>query len=115
MELPMKNDFKAYRELANAIVRQACEDYTEALRVIHGCQTGTTYRSLYLILADGINKGKNLKKFKISLTKTINKILKAEGEIYECEEFFYSDRFAILTDMNPDYIIDRINNIIEKE
>ena len=110
-----ESDFQDYKRLASAIVRQAMEDYADALRYSKKVRTGEAFKALYLILADGINKKNNLKRFKMTLTKIKNKIIKMESEIYSCEEFFYSDWFAVLSEANPDYIVDKINKLVEQE
>ena len=110
-----ESDYREYKNLAMAIVRQAMEDYADALRYSKKLRTGEAFRTLYLLLADGLYNGKNLRTFKMSLTKTKNKIIKMENTIYSCEEFFYSDWFKILSDANPDYIVDKINKLVEQE
>ena len=70
----MEENYKAYENLANAIVKQAARDYMTAL--------------------------KRLKKDPYDRKK--------RKEVRELEEFFHSDWYELLTDVDPDYLIRKL-------
>jgi hypothetical protein len=70
----MEENYKAYENLANAIVKQAARDYMTAL--------------------------KRLKKNPYDRKK--------RKEVRELEEFFHSDWYELLTDVDPHYLIRKL-------
>ena len=70
----MEENYEAYENLANAIIKQASRDYMTALR--------------------------RLKKNPCSR--------KELAEVKELEEFFYSDWYELLTNVDPDYLIRKL-------
>ena len=70
----MEENYKAYENLANAIVKQAARDYMTAL--------------------------KRLKKNPYDRKK--------RKEVRELEEFFHSDWYELLTDVDADYLIRKL-------
>lgn len=71
---------KAYENLANAIMVQAVEDYREALTLIQD---------------DSIDE----KDYKA-----------AQRTIQECESFFRSDYYRVLTDVDGEFLIKSLQN-----
>lgn len=76
----MKENYEAYENLANAIIKQAARDYMAALRR----------------LKNNPCSRKELKTVK------------------QLEEFFYSDWYGVLTNVDPNYLIRMLREKVRK-
>lgn len=76
-----------YRQLAMAVVGQAVKDYREALV-----------------------KYKNAVEF-WNTEEGKRKVDSAKGEIRSLEKFFHSGRYGILTDIDPDILIQKVRSM----
>lgn len=73
-----------WEALANAVVIQVVEDYRSTCQKLHSC------------------------------SPTSETARRAKAAKSECEAFFYSDRFAIYTNVDPSYILSRLEDENER-
>lgn len=89
--------------LSQAIIERACNDYVLEVKYIKEMQS----KDWYAILKKKC-KNKRLPK-KVAIERRVDLIDEAEREINRIRRFFRSDWFAVLSDLDPDYLIERLD------
>jgi len=85
-----------YENLANAIIVQAADDYRKSLKTLKQLRELDTKKMTA--------KAKE---------KYATRLYRAEQDFKEVRSFFYSDWYAVLTSVNPEFILSKLDKECE--